>query len=165
MGKIGPVVSKIFHFQYLRSSSFFLSEVVFVWLIFMVWFGQISLSLKSREDQTSGCWDISFLIFEVVFLFSIGGRLHLIHFYSLGCSYKPKFKIWWRLDQWLLRTFIFLFEVVFLFSIGGRLHLIHFYSLVWSHKLEFKIWGRSDQWLLRCTTFRYGYLCNSNLKH
>ena len=74
---------------------------------FIVYFGHISLSLKCGEDQTSGCWDIPFLIFEVFFHYSFGGLLHLKHFYSLLWSHKLKFKIWGRSDQWLLRYSIF----------------------------------------------------------
>ena len=55
-------------------------EVVFIWNICKVLFGHISLSLKFREDPTSSCWDISLLIFYVVFHLSsssIWGHLPL----------------------------------------------------------------------------------------
>ena len=65
-------------------------EVFFIWIIFIVWFGYISLSLEFGEDPASGCWDRSLLIF-----------------YRLVCSNKIKFKIWGRSDQWFLRYFIF----------------------------------------------------------
>ena len=52
-------------FFYLRSSSFFLLEVVFIWFIFIVWFGHISLSLKFEEDRTSGCWDAPLLGMDI----------------------------------------------------------------------------------------------------
>ena len=149
MGKIGLVVAEIFNFYFLRSSFIFPLEVIFIWYCCIIWFGHISLSLKFSEDRTSGCWDISFWIFEVFFHFSIGGCLHLTHIYNLFWSHKLNSKIWWRLGQWLLRYSVFNFWGLLSFSIWGCHHLKHYYSLVWSHKFECKIQGRSDQWLLR----------------
>jgi hypothetical protein len=44
--------------------------------------------------------------FEVVFQFrlsSMGGHLHVMHLLTLLWSYRLKFKIWTRSNQWLLR--------------------------------------------------------------
>ena len=42
-------------------------QVVFIWIIFKVWFGHLCVSLKFGNVQTSGCWDIPLLTFEVDF--------------------------------------------------------------------------------------------------
>ena len=97
-------------------------------------------------DQTSGCWDITFLLFEVVFHSSIGGHLHLKHFIVWFGHMSLSLKLGEDRTSGCWDISFLIFEVLFHSSIGGHLHLKQFYSLVWSHKLKSKIWGRSDQW-------------------
>ena len=86
---------------------------------FQFWFGPLCLILKFEDNPIGGCWDIQLLIYwghfplEVVFISSI-----LI----LTWSPEPKFEIWRRSDQWLLRYSTIFWgrlplEVVFISSI------------------------------------------------
>jgi hypothetical protein len=86
---IRPAVSEIFYFWYLRLSS------IGGLFLFIVWFGHISLSLKLGEDPTGDCWDISFLIFEVIFNW---GSPSFEYFFRLSSFYthRLEFKNWIR---------------------------------------------------------------------
>ena len=70
-----------------------------------IWFGHKSFSLKFGKDLTSGCWDISLLIFEVVFHWRSPSFETFIKIDEV--TLKPEFKIWGRFDQWLLRYITF----------------------------------------------------------
>ena len=142
---IGPVVAAIFHFWYLRSS--FIICIIWghrslslnfgenwtsgCWdipfLIFEVFFhyfigGRLHLKYFHSlfwiliEYSTSAFCDFPFLIFEVFFHHIIGGRLYPWHF-SFVWSQKLMFEFWGRLNQWLLRYYIF--------NIWGLLPLFH----------------------------------------
>ena len=117
LGEIGPVVTEVYHFLYLRSS--FIGGRL-IWNAFIVYFGHMSLSLKLRNIGP-----VVAAIFHFWYLRSssiiciIGGRLYLWHF-SFVWSQKLKFKFWGRLDQWLLRYSIF--------NIWGLLPLFHWRS-------------------------------------
>ena len=95
-----------------------------------------------------------FPYFEVIFHFrssSIWGHLHLTPLYPLVKSYKLKFQIWVRSDQWLLRYSTF--HILRSSSILGRLQLEVIFISHLCIILKFWIWVRSNQWLLRYSTF------------
>jgi hypothetical protein len=152
-------------FGYLNLS-FKFGESFFIESFLIDWFVQISLSLQFGEDPTSSFWDISFLIFEVIFhcrsssflLISkfeniltsgcwdipllylrsswIGGHFQLKFFYSLVWLFELKFQIWGRSNQWLLRYICLIFEVIF--KVGGCLHWIIFIDLFGNIRLSLK---------------------------
>ena len=147
-----------FTFNLLRSSflgGHFPLEDVFIWRIYKIWFGLLSLSLKYEYDPMNGCCDIPLLIFwghlpsKVVFhrrLSSIGGRLPLeVVFYWRSSSIRGRLPL----------------EVVFHLrssAIWGRLPLeFVFHWRLSSYQtlftFNFKIWERSNHWLLRYYTF------------
>ena len=73
----------------------------------------------------------------------------------MAWSYKHKFKIWERSDQWLLRysNFAILgslpFEIIFHLRSSSCEIFEYEKSLAWLYRPKFKIWERSDQWFLR----------------
>jgi hypothetical protein len=132
----------------LRLSS---NSVVFILSIFKhfwFWFGPLSLSLKFKDDQISGCWHIQLLIFwaciqlDIIFISSI---------FYFGLVPWALFRNLRKIRSVFAEIFNFkYFEFVFHWRLSS---FQAFLILVWSLKLNFKIWGRSNQCLLRYSTF------------